>query len=67
MVQYKAFLELFQKLQLQIYTSQFMTFLLNLESVERKRKNYKDLNNEMKQKTFFTVFESVSFGKKTKI
>ena len=67
MVQYKAFLELFQKLQLQIYTSQFMTFLLNLESVERKRKNYKDLNNEMKQKTFFTVFERVSFGKKTKI
>ena len=67
MVQYKAVLELFQKLQLQIYTSQFMTFLLNLESVERKRKNYKDLNNEMKQKTFFTVFESVSFGEKTRI
>ena len=67
MVQYKAVLELFQKLQLQIYTSQFMTFLLNLESLERKRKNYKDLNNEMKQKTFFAVFESVSFGEKTKI
>ena len=67
MVQYKAVLELFQKLQLQIYTSQFMTFLLNLESVERKRKNYKDLNNEMKQKNFFAVFESVSFGEKTKI
>ena len=67
MVQYKAVLELFQKLQLQIYTSQFMTFLLNLESVERKRKNYKDLNNEMKRKKFFAVFESVSFGEKTKI
>ena len=44
MMQCKAVLELFQKLHLQIYASQFMTsqiiplpfVLLNLEGVERK-------------------------------
>ena len=44
--------ELFQKLHLQIYASQFMTsqiiplpfLLFYLESVERKGKNYKSLN-----------------------
>ena len=49
---YKTVVELFQKLHLQIYASQFMTLqiillpfvLLNLESVKRKGKNYKSLN-----------------------
>ena len=44
--------ELFQKLHLQIYANQFMTssiiplpfVLLSMESVERKEKNYKNLN-----------------------
>ena len=49
MIKCKAVFELFQKLHLQIYAGHFMTsqiiplsfVLLNLESVERKGKNYK--------------------------
>ena len=60
MVQYKAILELFQNLHLQIYTSQFMTsqiiplpfVLLNLERVERKTKNYKKLNISRMKRAF---------------
>ena len=74
--------ELFQKLHLQISASKFMTsyiiplpfVLLNLESVERKGKNYKKLNISrmksafsMKWKTFFIVFEELSFGGKINI
>ena len=52
MMSYKTVVELFQKLHLQIYASQFITsqiipllfVLLYLESVERKGKNYKNLN-----------------------
>ena len=47
MMSYKAVFELFQKLHQQIYASQFMILsfvLLNLEIVERKGKNYKNLN-----------------------
>ena len=52
MMQCKAVFELFPKLHLQIYASHFMTSqiiplpfaLLNLESVERKVKNHKNLN-----------------------
>ena len=47
--------------------------LLNLERVERKRKNSKNLNIprtkrpfEMKQKTLLIVFEELSFGEKIK-
>ena len=55
-----AVFELFQKLHLRIYASQFMTlyiiplpfFLLNLESLERKRKNYKSLNILRTQRAF---------------
>ena len=48
--------------------------LLNLESVERKRKNYKNLNISrtkrafyMKLKTCSAVFERLSFVEKIKI
>ena len=52
--------ELFQKLHLQIYASQFMTsqiislpfVLLYLESVERKEKNYKSLNIARTKRAF---------------
>ena len=52
MVLCKVVFELFQKLHLEIIASQFMTLyiipllfvLLNLESVEKKRKDYKHLN-----------------------
>ena len=52
MVQYKAVFELFEKLHLQIYESQFMTsyiipfpfVLLNQERVERKGKDDKNWN-----------------------
>ena len=48
---------------------------MNLESVERKGKNYKKLNISKKKrafpvklkKTFFIVFEGLCFGKKIKI
>ena len=47
----KVVFELFQKLHLQIYASQFLTeiiplpfVVLNIESVEKKGKNYKNLN-----------------------
>ena len=48
--------------------------LLNLESVERKGKKYKNLNISrtkrafsMKYITFLIVFEGLSFGEKIKI
>ena len=49
--------------------------LVNLESVERKGKNYKKLNISKKKrafpmklkKTFFIVFEELCFGEKIKI
>ena len=78
MMFYKAVFKLLQKWHLQIYASQFMTsetirlsfVYLNLESVERKWKNYKSLNISrtkraflMKQNTFFKVFEGPSFNK----
>ena len=52
MMKSKAFFELFHKLHLQTYASQFMTseiiqllfVLLNVESVERKGKSHKNLN-----------------------
>ena len=52
MMKYKVVFDLLQKLHLQIYADQFMTsqiipfpfVLLNLENVERKGKNYKNLN-----------------------
>ena len=52
--------ELFQKLPLQIYASQFMTskiiplpfVFLNLGIVERKGKNYKKLNISRKKRAF---------------
>ena len=51
-MQHQMVVELFQKLHLKIYASQFMTsqiiplpfVLLYLESKERKGKNYKSLN-----------------------
>ena len=60
MIQYKAVVELFQKLHLQIYASQFMAsqviplpfVALNLESMERKGKNYKSLNISRTKKAF---------------
>ena len=53
-------IKLFQKLNLLIYASQFMTFkivplsfvLLNLESVEMKEKNYKNLSIFRSKKPF---------------
>ena len=56
----KAILEFFQKLHLYIYASQFMTsqisplplVLLNLESVKRKGKNYKNLNISRTKRAF---------------
>ena len=76
MMQYKAVFELFQKWHLQIYASQFMTsyimpwpfVLLNLEIVERKEKDlqkFEYLENE--KRTFFIVFEGLSFGEKIKL
>ena len=78
MMQCKAVLELFQKLHLQIYASQFMTsqviplpfVLLNLEGVERKWKNHKKFEYLEKEKsflgeikkTFFIVFKGLSVG-----
>ena len=52
MMQHDMIFELFQKLHLLIYATQFMTseiiplplVLLHLEGVERKGKNYKNLN-----------------------
>ena len=52
MMYYEAVFELFQKLHLLIYASQFMKswiiplsfVLLNLERMERKGKNYKNVN-----------------------
>ena len=52
MMQCKAVFELFQKLHLQIYAIQLMTsqitplpfVILNLQTVERKGKKYKNLN-----------------------
>ena len=48
--------------------------LLNLESVKRKGKNYKNLNIlrakrafSIKLKTFFIVFQGLAFGEKIKI
>ena len=60
MMYYKAVFELFQKLHLQIYASQFMTssiiplpfVLLNLENLERKRKKYKKLNISRTKRAF---------------
>ena len=59
MVYYKAVFELFQKLHLQICASQCMTLiiplpfvLLNLESVERKRKNTKILISQEQKELF---------------
>ena len=67
------FVELFQKLHLQIYASQFMTSqiiplslaLLYLESVERKGKNYKGLNISKTKISFFDEMKDSfhSFGK----
>ena len=61
MMKYKAVFELFQKLHLQIYANQFMTsqiiplpcVLLNPEIVERKGKNYKNLNISRTKKAFY--------------
>ena len=61
MISYKVIFELFQKLHLQIYGNQFMAsyiiplpfVLLNLECVERKGKNYKNLNISREQKELF--------------
>ena len=60
MMEYKADFELFPKLNLQIYASQFMAsliiplpfVLLHLESVERKGKNYKKLNISRTKRAF---------------
>ena len=75
----KAVFELFQKLHLVIYASQFMasyiipiSFVpLNLESVERRGKlqKFEYLKNEksfMKWKAFFIFFEGLLLGKKIK-
>ena len=58
-VQHKAVFELFQKLHLQIYANQSMRLiiplsfdLLNLESVEKKRRKYKNLNMTRTKKAF---------------
>ena len=72
--------ELFQKLHLQIYVSQFMTskiialsvVILNLESMERKEKMQKVhyLKNKKSffdEANFFLVFEGLSFGEKIKL
>ena len=78
-MQYKTVVELYQKLHLKIYSSQFMTsqiiplpfVLLYLESKERKGKKFEYAENK---KSFFDeiekkiiVFEGLSFGGKTKI
>ena len=59
MVQHKAVFELFQKLHLQIYANQCMTLiiplsfvLLNLESVEKKRRKYKNFNISRTKRAF---------------
>ena len=79
MMYYKAVFVLFQKLHLLIYASPFVTswinalsfVIFNLESVERKGKNYKNLNVsrikrafQTKWKIFFTVFEELSIEEK---
>ena len=69
MKQYKAVFDLLQKLHLQIYARQVMTSqiiplpfaLLNLQSVEKKGKNYKNLN------ILRIIFRGLSFGEKIKI
>ena len=61
MVTNKAVFKLFQNLNLQIYASQFMAsetiplpFVhLNLESVERKEKNYKNFNISRTKRAFW--------------
>ena len=60
MMKCKTVFELFEKLHLQIYANQFMTSqiiplrcaLLNLEIVERKGKNYKNLNISRTKRAF---------------
>ena len=60
MMLFKAVFELFQKLHPQIYGSQFMTswiiplpfVFFNLESVERKGKNYKNLKISKTKRAF---------------
>ena len=59
-MEYKAVFELFQKLHQKIYASQFLTSLiiplpfvfLNLESVESKVKNYKNLSISRTKRAF---------------
>ena len=56
----KAVSELFQKLDLQVYASQFMTpyfiplpfDLLNLESVDRKGEKRENLNTSRRKRAF---------------
>ena len=56
----EAVFKLFQKLHLQVYASQFMAsliiprpfVLLNLESLERKGKNYKKINISRTKRVF---------------
>ena len=65
-MQYKAVFELFQKLHLQIYVSQFMTlqiiplrfFLLYLEIVERKEKKLQKSEYFQNEKSFLDQIKS---------
>ena len=66
MMQYKAVFELFQKLHLQIYVSQFMTLqiiplpfvLLYLEIVERKEKKLQKSEYFQNEKSFLDQIKS---------
>ena len=63
--------ELFQKLNLQIYASQFMTS--QIIQVWKEGKNYKNMNvsrtkrASIKKLYLFILFEGLSFGEKIKI
>ena len=70
MMQYKAVFELFQKLHLQIYASQFITseiiplpfVSLNLESVEGKVKNLQKFEYLKNKKSFFNEMENIFYS-----
>ena len=70
MMQYKAVFELFQKLHLQIYASQFITseiiplpfVSLNLESVEGKVKNLQKFEYLKNKKSFFNEMKNIFYS-----
>ena len=70
MMQYKVPFELFQKLRLQIYESQFVTssiiplpFVpLNLEIVERKEKKLPKFEYLKKEDSFFNEIKNIFYN-----